>query len=132
MYDIDVNEMGNSERTDNVNRSIKEIAYDKYGNLTPYTNTLSHEWYTVETHYLNKPSEHGFFVIKGNTYEIKHDLFVEFKNPLHQLNGKLFPVYEVKKHNTRNTLLYYTIINDKKYIADMRYVDGSNVKLPCF
>ena len=133
MYDVSKSEMENPSSNIDINRSIKNIAYDVYGNLVPYDDTLSHQWYIVKTYNLEKPSEYGFFVIKGNMYEVKHDLFVKYKDPsCPQFNNKLFPVYEVKKHNVSDTLLYYTIINGKKYIADMRYANGSNKKLPCF
>ena len=56
------------------------------------------------------------------TYKEKAQIAIEsvYRSEYHNSLG--IPMPEVKM----------LLPDDKKYIAEMRYVDGSNVKLPCF
>ena len=129
MYDMNAAEMGS---VDYINRSIDKVAYHEDGGLAPYDDTFSPEWYVVKSYKLEKPSEYGFFLIDGSIYPIKKNLFVTYNDSTSPMYGQEFPVYEVKKHNTSDALLYYTIINGKKYIAEMKRFDGQAQLLPCF
>ena len=120
MYDIKSTDMASSDHSFNINSSPAYTTHDIDGNIVPFRDELSAEEYITKTYPLEGVGDYGFFVIKGNKYEVKYNRFVTLVDEASPFNGYRFPVYEIKKNASNDVILYYTIVNGRKYLGSLQ------------